>query len=234
MNSIILTDQNDIITDPQVLTHLHDVLKIKEGDKVKVTILGVGVGSATIKQIDQTGCSFFNFLLKSSPPPQLDLLIGISRPPTMKKIFEHGTTFGVNQFSIFKAELSDKSYLQSPVLGRDQFQSLSKLGLSQGARYDRLPTLLTTDLNYYDDQVTSTQKFFLDPYAKNFINPNDFDLDKKIVFAIGPERGFTKNEIELLEKKSFVGVKIASSILRVEHAVYTVLAQMELVKKNIT
>jgi RsmE family RNA methyltransferase len=189
---------------------------------------------AVIKEIEPNKCTFFDFSLKPSPPPKIDLLIGISRPPTMKKIFEHGTTFGVSQFSIFKADLSDKSYLQSPVLSENQFTSLSKLGLSQGAKYDQLPTLIKTDLSFYDDQNANIQKFFLDPYAENFIDPKELDLDKKIIFAIGPERGFTKNEVELLKKKSFIGVKIASSVLRVEHAVYTVLAQMELVKNSKT
>ena len=46
-------------------------------------------------------------------------------------------------------------------------------------------------------------------------------------FAVGPERGFTARELQQLLDLDFKQVKVSQSVLRVEHACFYGLAQLE-------
>ena len=100
-------------------------------------------------------------------------------------------------------------------------------GLSQTGLYDQLPkveilkSINSLPLENYD------QVYFLDGNESNYLNPNPSLKDKKILFIIGYERGFSDQEIKNFKEKSILGVKISDAIQRVEFAIHGVLSQVE-------
>jgi RsmE family RNA methyltransferase len=151
----------------------------------------------------------------------------------MKKILEHGTTFGAKSFHFYKAELSEKSYLDSKIFINNAYNDFISDGLAQSGIYTHMPSL---NLEKYNPATQYTnlqdQKFILDlDTDKTF---QDFKISKNslIHLAIGPERGFTKNDIAEFHAAGFQSVKISPTILRVEHAVYAAVAQLELLKRS--
>jgi RsmE family RNA methyltransferase len=69
-----------------------------------------------------------------------------------------------------------------------------------------------------------TDKTFLDV---------DIDFSNPVTLAVGPERGFINSDIERFHQAGFTSIKISSSILRVEHAVYSAVSQLELLRSRI-
>ncbi len=67
-------------------------------------------------------------------------------------------------------------------------------------------------------------KLLLDPYAKRCIS--EVELGERILIAVGPEGGFSEDEIDLLKRYGFVGTKLGNFILRSETAPIVALSQI--------
>lgn len=248
MNAIFLESSEDLTgdlvsshlvssKDTYILTHLHSVIKPAIGDQLKVIVKDQGLYLAELISLSAEEVKLEIKKALKKVEPWIDLVIGVSRPQTTKKILEHGTTYGVKSFHFFMAELSEKSYLTSKVLTSEEGQELLKLGLSQSARYYKLPQVKTSLFNPANQYKDFDFKFILEfEEAKRFTEIPLPDLSggkqAKIVLAIGPERGFRTNDINRFIEAGFQKVTISEAVLRVEHALYSSLAQLELLTKK--
>lgn len=232
MNSIILHDQSGIITDQKTLTHLIENLNAQIGQELKFTILNHGLAKGEILSLQNDRCEVKLQEITPGPRPWFNLIVGVSRPQTSKKVIEHGTTFGARGIHFFKAALSDKSYLTSKVFDADQALELALLGLSQSGIYSEAPEIKVDKFNPADNYQGFSQKFILDlTQSKSFLDyREEINFDLPICLAIGPERGFIKEDLERFKTAGFKSVKISSSILRVEHAIYASVAQLEMLR----
>ncbi|MBY0413227.1 MAG: RsmE family RNA methyltransferase [Bdellovibrionales bacterium] len=232
MNSLILKNSDGLIRDPKVITHLHETLKANVGDSFKCTILNVGLALGTITNLSSAECQLKLTDITPAPPQWFNLVVGISRPQTSKKVLEHATTFGAKKIHFFKAALSEKSYLDSKVFDENESREYLLAGLSQSALYDSIPEVKVDKYNPADSYQNETQKFILDLNAtENFLDlAPSISFDTPVTLAIGPERGFISEDIARFHQAGFKSVKISSSILRVEHAIYSAVSQLELVR----
>ena len=221
------------IKDPETLTHLHRHLLIQKGQTLKCTLVGQGLFEAQVTRVQKelveitpTGS------LKEAVSAPFHLHIGLSRPPSLKKILEHATTLGVSHFHFFKSSLSEKSYLQSKVLQNKEIQKRLKLGLAQSACYAHLPQVKISKefpRDFFKD--LKGQIFRPDPFkCQSF---SDFQLNSPPVHLIlGPERGFTKQEVSFFESLKIKSVRLCPGILRVEIATFAALGQAQYVYES--
>ena len=232
MNSLILKNSDGIITDSKIINHMFETLKASQGDIFKCTILGKGLCQGTIETLSKTECRLKLRDFKPASAQWFNLVVGISRPQTTKKILEHATTFGVKKIHFFKAALSEKSYLDSKVFEDHEAEEYLLAGLSQSAIYDTIPEIKTDKFNPANNYTDTPQKFILDLNAtENFLDlRSSIDFSMNVTLAIGPERGFISEDISRFHAAGFKSVKISSSILRVEHAIYSAVSQLELIK----
>ncbi len=234
MNSLIIFEHEingKIITiaDEYKLTHLHQVLKVKEEQDLKITILNKGLGNATVTKIDSEKVELELISeIESKNYPEWHLLVGLSRPPTMKKILEHATSLGVTHFHFFKAELSEKSYGDSKIWEQQSIKKLLLDGLSQSSRYWKLPKVQhyknlqsVETFEGFDRRLCSLSKG-ANEKMKN-LNPR-----QALVIAFGPERGLTMKEDNALQSMGFQAFSLGPGILRVEIAVFSSLGQCHL------
>lgn len=231
MNSLILDNDSGLITDPKILEHLKVTLKAQIGDTFRCTILNKGIFSGEIVSINEQNCQFKLGNQLPSAEPWFNLIIGLSRPQTVKKILEHASTYGAKRIHFFKAELSEKSYQDSKVLSEEK-DFLLNLGLSQSALYYQTPEIKVDKYNPAAGYSSYSQKYILDlEGAESFLEIRDqLDFNTPVTLAIGPERGFIKADIERFHQAGFKSIKVSSSILRVEHAVYSAISQLELIR----
>ena len=230
MNSIILKDQSGLITDKHSMDHIHSTLKLKVGDVVKCTVLNEGLTKGEVLEISESSCQLSLSPLISGIPQWFDLIVGLSRPQTSKKILEHATTFGARSFHFYKAALSEKSYLDSKIFQNHAYEEFLIAGLSQSAIYTQLPAFHLDRFNPAKNYQNASQKFILDLKTDKSFLDVDIDFNLPITLAIGPERGFIDEDLEAFHQAGFTSVKISSSILRVEHAVYSAISQLELLR----
>lgn len=232
MNSLILKNSDGIITDSKVIAHLFETLKAGPGDIFKCTVLGHGLCLGTVESLTRVECRLQLSEITPAQSQWFNLIVGISRPQTSKKILEHATTFGAKKIHFFKAALSEKSYLTSKVFHEQEVLDFLLTGLSQSAIYDSIPEIKIDKHNPADSYHRHQQKFILDLNAtENFLDLSDtLNFDSDVTLAIGPERGFISEDISRFHAAGFKSVKISSSILRVEHAIYSAIAQLELIR----
>jgi RsmE family RNA methyltransferase len=209
--------------------HVIQHLKAQTGDELSITLEGKGLAKARAirienGQVDLEVCS----KIQTVHPSPVHVMIGLSRPPTLKKIIEHGTTMGVGKFHFFKAALSDKSYLQSKVLKPELYEKLLNLGLSQSRAYAHRPKVV---IDPAFPQLQYQQGFYLDQESKISLCDAEIDFQKEVLFAFGPERGWTLGEKEKLKNNGLQGLNLAPTTLRVEHALFALLGQYHLLKK---
>lgn len=232
MNSLILKNSDGVITDSKVLAHMHETLKAKTGDVFKCTILNSGLCTGVITSLTETHCQLELSPTRPSSPQWFDLIVGVSRPQTSKKVLEHATTFGARKIHFFKATLSEKSYLDAKLFEKKECDEYLLAGLSQSAIYGQIPTVQIDKYNPAASYTETPQKFILDLNAKeNFLDlRSSINFDTPITLAIGPERGFISDDMAHFHQAGFKSVKISSSILRVEHAIYSAVSQLELIR----
>ena len=166
--------------------------------------------------------------LESKNYPEWHLLVGLSRPPTMKKILEHATSLGVSHFHFFKAKLSEKSYGDSKIWDKESTQKVLLDGLSQSASYWKLPKVS----HYKDLESIDTFEGFdlrLCSLSKG-VNKKMTSIrsDQPMILAFGPERGLTEDEDNALQSKGFQAFSLGQGVLRVEIAVFSSLGQCHL------
>ncbi len=165
--------------------------------------------------------------------PWVNLIIGLSRPQTCKKVLELGTSMGVKSFEFLDAKLSEKSYAQSKVFQNNAFEKYLLNGLSQSSNLHIMPSLKVEKSLKKESGEEGEQKLILSPFSEKSLNDISLDFEKPITVAIGPERGWTGKEVEKFKSHNFLEVKISSSVLRVETATISVLSQLELLKNKI-
>ena len=234
LNSLIIFEherKEDLITitDEYRLNHLNSVLKIKLNQNLKISLLGSGLGQAEVKLIEKNRIELeLSSEITQSDYPEWHLLVGLSRPPTMKKILEHATSLGVTHFHFFTGELSEKSYADSKIWEENTSQKVLLDGLSQSARYWKLPKISIhktiesiPSFDGFDRRISSLSDGSHSKMEK-------LDSKQPLVLAFGPERGFTQAEDNALRSKGFQAFSLGQGVLRVEIAVFSALGQCHL------
>ncbi len=234
MNRLILkrtySNQSEFIIseDQDVIDHLKEVLKVKVGDTIRAAFLDEGLGVVIVTATDPIIELQLEGQIEPTPTRELHLLVGVSRPPTMKKVLEHATSLGVTHFHFFKAHLSDKSYLQSKVFNEDSIEQLLKLGVAQSSKLAKLPIVKSYPSLKQALVQVPPRRFLLSLGGhKSFMNLES--PKEAVALAVGPERGWTQDEEAFLQEENFVPVKISSHTLRVEIATFSALAQLEMI-----
>jgi RsmE family RNA methyltransferase len=237
MNSICfyqneISDEDFIeFSDSKRMDHLKIHLKSKVDDILKITILGKGIFDAKLTKFSNHSAKLKIIETKQSKSGWFNLAIGLSRPQTMKKLLEHATTFGANSFHILKAQLSEKSYATSKLYENNKYEEFLIDGLSQSKTYFKLPKVNISNYLNLSSLDSFENKFFLTFNSDHTFLDYKSQLSNPLI-AIGPERGWTKKEEEKLLEAGFIGIGISDTCLRVEHASFAAIAQIEMLRIN--
>lgn len=216
------------IKDTERIAHVQDILKKGSGDELKLCLVDSGLAQGKIVEIAPESMTIEIGERKNGLQRNISLLVGISRPPTIKKILEHGTSLGVNEFHFFNCELTEKSYLSSNLFRDEEYKKHLEFGLSQSKVFFQMPSV-----NLYEklpdlSRFERHQKYLLKMDAGITFNSVSPSNNSPIVLAAGPERGLINSENEYFEKSGFHPIEISPSTLRVEIACFAALSQLNL------
>lgn len=204
--------------------HLRSSMRKKEKDVVEV-INGRGfLAKCVVEKIESKTVTLriedIDFVEEKKQ--SLTLIQAFIKPPKIDLILEKCTELGCNNFWFFKSSTSEKVDISKNRLIRMQHILIAALKQC-GALY--LPKIKIFE-TMRDIKNLEGQKYFgdLDENPKGLI-----DIDKKtaenISFFIGPEKGFSKEELlylkEVLKAK---GIKLNKNILRAETAAIATVA----------
>lgn len=215
--------------------HLREVLRVTAGQSLRVGLLdgplGTGTVLATAPRLE-LDCVFEATL---PPRPEDVLILAIARPKVLGRCVEHAAALGFGSILLTRAWHTDKSHVQASLLGREDLHARARLGLEQGQRTHR-PHIEVFPLfrPFVEDRLPTlcggATRVVAHPSAERDVRDLPGLSIAPLALALGPERGFTPFELELLGAHGFEALSAGPHPLRVETALAFVYGQLTLLR----
>ncbi len=222
--NIILFDADEIgapisRTDRRIV-HIFDVLRRKVGDAIDVGLVNGPRGKAVLTSATDDWVEF-EFQWYQAPPGllRIDLIVGLARPQTCRKILQEATSLGVSRILLVASDRGETSYAQSKLWTTDQWKSLVRAGVEQAftTRFPAVEFGLT--LNEAIALTSSAdRKICLDNYEATVGVSNAVGDANSVVLVVGAERGWTQRERALFIAHRFTMAHLGPRPLRTETA----------------
>ena len=218
--------------------HILRVLKKSVGDCVQAGCADGSLGKACIESIDESGLVLrFEPSGKALPPPWIRILMGFPRPIQAGRILKDLTSLGAASIWFVLSELGEKSYAESTFFRNREYMQF----LVEGAEQCGNPLLpevrtfwsLENVLDALDTLDEPTQAGNEAPGLHRVcLHPGSGfptlltlpSIELPLTLALGSERGWTPNEVEVLKGRGFVLCGLGSRILKTETAALAALA----------
>ncbi len=213
--------------------HIKKILRACEGDSLDAGILGGAMGTAVIRSIRSDGAMEFTFQEEKAPPlpDPITLIIGVPRPPTARRLMKDLTSAGVGKMIFCATDLGEKSYLTSSLWVKEEYKTALMEGISQG-KTTILPEIQKLYSLYKGiDQVDSdTDRLALDNMEAEASLKEYKPVKSSSCLAIGPERGWSDRERDMLRERGFTVYSLGNRVLRTETACHMGLSLVQAAK----
>ena len=162
--------------------------------------------------------------------PWVDLILAPPRPRVMKRLLPQLASLGVGRIVLVGAKKVEKDFWGATLLKEEIYRPLLIDGLMQ-AGTTALPTISTVrnfrkwlrdDL---DGEFTTSNRIVAHPYGADS-RPDCAEKSGRLLLAVGPEGGWTDEEVALLEEKGFARYSLGPRILRTDTAVVALLSRL--------
>ena len=219
--------------------HVMNVLHGEVGQVLKTGEINGLIGTSVITGISRLPSSVSSPEItvacshaERSIEPWVDLILAPPRPRVMKRLLPQLATLGVGRIFLVGAKKVEKDFWGATLLKPENYRPLLIDGLMQ-AGTSILPTL-ETRRNFrkfvkeeLDALCPESRRIVAHPYdgVRTFEQSN-IPNNRTILLAIGPEGGWTDEEVALLEEHGFARYSLGSRILRTDTATIALLAQL--------
>ena len=219
--------------------HVMNVLHGEVGQILKTGEIGGFIGTGVITGITRPPSSVSSPEItvacshdKRSLRPWVDLILAPPRPRVMKRLLPQLATMGVGRIFLVGAKKVEKDFWGATLLKPENYRPLLIDGLMQ-AGTSILPTLETRrNFRKFVKEELNTlwpeaKRIVAHPYDGNrTIEQPERSNNRAILLAVGPEGGWTDEEVTLLEEHGFARYSLGSRILRTDTATIALLAQL--------
>ena len=210
--------------------HVINVLHGEVGQALKTGEVNGKIGVGEIIEIGKTEIKVRCNHAEDSLRPWVDLILAPPRPRVMKRLLPQLATMGVGRIFLVGAKKVEKDFWGATLLKEENYRPLLIDGLMQ-AGTSVLPTL-ETRRNFrkfvreeLDPLFPSSTRLVAHPYGVESA-PFLISHPSSLLLAIGPEGGWTDEEVVLLEEYGFARYSLGLRILRTDTATIALLAQL--------
>ena len=149
----------------------------------------------------------------------IDLIVGLSRPQTSRKILQEVTSLGVRRILFVATDRGERSYETSKLWTTNEWRQCIRSGVEQ-AFSTRFPEVkfgltLTDGINAMDGLPN---RICLDNYEATGSLRDVAEGNAAVVLAIGSERGWSAKERDLFRSHGFDLAHLGERPLRTETA----------------
>jgi RsmE family RNA methyltransferase len=162
----------------------------------------------------------------------LDLIIGLSRPQTIKKVLHTAVMSGVRSLHLVHTFSGEKSYLDSHLLKPECLEQEVVKALEQTG--EGLYPSIQVHRSFFGlcERVLDSlacperQLRLVAAPGEPLVSPAIFSgSNDALVLAVGSEAGWSERELGILKERGFIGVGLGPRVLRVEVALSFLLGQ---------
>ena len=201
--------------------HLLHVMRMKRGDEIEA----VCDDKLYLCRLESTNPLDIFIVHEISSdvelPQNVTLLFALTKGDKIDLVVQKATELGVRNIALIQSERTVVKYEDKDIEKKCQrFQKIMKEASEQSHRLvipnllgifnlKKLPQEVYSDLNYvaYEKDAQDINGAFA-----------NFDKNKSITVLVGPEGGFSEDEINLLTKQGFIRTSLGKRILRAETA----------------
>ncbi|MBD2444262.1 16S rRNA (uracil(1498)-N(3))-methyltransferase [Dolichospermum sp. FACHB-1091] len=204
--------ENQLLLTPQQQHYLLRVLRLRDGDQF---IAMNGMGKWWLTKLQGTQGEIVEILeVKTELPVSITLMMALPKGNGFDEVIRCCTELGVTYIA---PVLSDRSLLNPSPQKLERWQRIASESAEQSERAV-IPTILEpvafkTAIN----ENTASHSYICEargdyPHLKQVIN--NANTAREIIIAIGPEGGWTDQELEIAVKSGFVAISLGCRILR--------------------
>ena len=218
--------------------HVRTILHGEVGQPLKTGIVDGPIGTGVIERIDGGTVTIRCIHDREALPPWIDLILAPPRPRVMKRLLPQLASMGVGRIVLVGAAKVEKAFWGAQILKDEICRPLLVDGLMQ-AGTTALPTIqLERAFGKWLEGGRFEEQFAGQPdrivaHPSDLKDLNDLkvpnDLKSAIgrpVLAIGPEGGWTDDEVLRLEAHGFRRMSLGPRILRTDTATIALLARL--------
>lgn len=219
--------------------HILKVLHGEVGQILKTGEVNGKIGTSEITAIDEGRVTVRVTHTEESLKPWVDLILAPPRPRAMKRLLPQLATMGVGRIFLVGAKKVEKDFWGATLLKEENYRPLLIDGLMQ-AGTSILPTLETRRnfRKFVNEELDAlwpnATRLVAHPYAETCSVQRAACIEARStkheaqLLAIGPEGGWTEEEVELLESKGFSRYSLGERILRTDTATIALLARLSI------
>jgi len=207
--------------------HIIKILHGEIGQTLKTGIVNGPIGSGVITSVGSGRVTVAVSHDSESLRPWCDLILAPPRPRVMKRLLPQLAALGVGTIVLVGAQKTEKDFWGATMLRPENIRPLLLDGLMQ-AGTSILPELVIR---------RNFRKFLRDELDALFPTPNRIvahpylasaascESASRPLFAVGPEGGWTDEEVSLLAAHGFRGLSLGARILRTDTALVALLSR---------
>lgn len=214
-------------------SHIKEVLGLRVGDTFDMGIVNGTRGKGKLLALSDRDM-LITFLPSNNPVDETPLplapvtvMCGAIRPVGMKRILKDLTQLGVERIYVTDTDKGETSYLKSRLWTQGEYRQYLVEGAEQ-AFVTSIPEVIlsshlgeTLDTWSGDMEAASLDRFALDNYEGSFSLGKAEVNQQGCVVAIGPERGWSSRERDLLRDAGFRICSLGKRVLKTETAAIT-------------
>lgn len=212
--------------------HVLKILHGEVGQTLKTGEVNGLIGSSEIVLIKGKTVRVKVNHTEKSLEPWIDLILAPPRPRVMKRLLPQLATMGVRRITLVGAKKVEKDFWGATLLREENFRPLLIEGLMQGGTSILPEIRLEKSFNRYlksgIEEYDGFTKIVAHPYASQTSQTSRTaqTFEAPMVLAIGPEGGWTEEEVAALEERGFVRYSLGQRILRTDTATIALLARL--------
>lgn len=211
--------------------HIGRVLRMQQGDHVSL-FNGEGgeyfceLTEVGKKSVTATPIEFKDVNVES--PLKIHLGQGISRGDKMDFTIQKSVELGITEITpIFSQRCGVKLSGDRLQKKHQQWQKIAIAAAEQSGRNFVPVVHPPIDIKEWLEQASDAIKLTLHPRAEHSIKTIQVPSEG-VRFLVGPEGGFTDEEINIAKQQAFVDIRLGPRVLRTETAALTVLSALQL------
>ena len=215
--------------------HVLNVLHGEVGQTLKTGVLDGPVGTSVIERIEGNAVTVRCTHGTPSLAPWIDLVLAPPRPRVMKRLLPQIASLGVRRIVLVGAEKVEKAFWGAQLLKEEIYRPLLIDGLQQ-AGTTAVPTIETfKSFRHFAERKLDARfegqgvRIVAHPYGARGTRalPAVSRPSPQVpVLAVGPEGGWTDEEVERLEEKGFARMSLGPRILRTDTALIALLSRL--------
>ena len=220
--------------------HVVKVLHGEAGQILKTGEIDGLIGTSVIESIEgKDGACTIRVRVshdRESLRPWVDLILAPPRPRVMKRLLPQLAAMGVGRIVLVGAKKVEKDFWGATLLKEENYRPLLVEGLMQ-AGTSILPSveIRRNFRRFVNEEIDALfpgarRRIVAHPYVKAGSVPAETGSvpadSERLLLAVGPEGGWTEEEVELLEGRGFARYSLGERILRTDTALIALLSRL--------